>query len=1178
MTFGHFSPPLNRFRFFRGLTVAGLCLMVVQLWALPESARATPAASAISDPANLWTMSTSERTLAHPLHIEGRVSYYDPGFKLFWIERNDVGVYIPLSAAPPTLQTGQYVTIDGTITPSLGLRADSVVVHVLQENAPITPLASKGRINDLTALNSRIATTEGYVDSQLFVDADHIRLILIVENRPVVCWIKPDDPAHVPDWRGRLIRVTGLYSSRFDPTETTTTIEFWLGHQSDLQVLGTLSDNVAFRRPVTPINELFRTSPGTAVHIRGTIEKHQVGEAMTVRDATGQVEVHSIQQERLPVGSEVEAVGEVAFSSAQVVVDTALYRSAKALPAPKPDSTTNAASAPNAPLQTVAQIRALDADEAAQGRPVKINGMVTWSLPESDFFFLEDLTGGVRVYYDRAKTGTISYGKYFNLTGVTRAGRFTPAVDLRDFTDLGSMSHPAAKPITLDQAMTGREDAEWVELRGFVHDIVSQGDWRWIHVTTPSGDFTGHLQNPVNFVVNPGSLIRIRGVCETNLDADGHITGITLRVPFIHDITIEEDAPADYYDLPRHSLADLERLSAGQTMMRVRVTGTVVHGVPGQNVYLQDGNKGMLLLTNETVLLTPGDQLEAVGILGRDGARTVLRETVFRRTGAGPAPEPLVLTNAQHLAPNADNRLVRLRGTLIDVLRRPTQLRLTLQQENTLFEVTLDHPPAKAAKLNLPVGAGLEVTGIYRLVLDDSRQSHGFQLLLRTPADVRIYSPAKLWTVQRALAIAAILAGCVLLGIAWIRSLRQQVQRQTRQIREQMEQQARLEAEVQRATRLASLGGLAGGIAHDYNNLLTIIMGNLSFMKFNPLVMNTEGERIRDIEQGAIRARDLTRQLLTFAEGGDPLRTATDIFATVRGAAERVVGGTNVRCVFEIAPDLKRAYVDQEQIVQVVQNLVRNAVQAMPEGGTIRIVLSNVEVADGSFAPPHGSYVKLTVTDAGEGIPPDALTRIFDPFFSTRNSNGGLGLATAYSIVKKHGGHIEAHSTVGHGATFSVWLPAAAAETSVPAALPSEIKPAPPAPNAAPARVLLMDDEDSIRRLGSMLLQRMGLEPTTVADGASALKELESAQNAGRPFSLLILDLTIPGGMGGKDTIEAIRKTGSQVPAIVCSGYSRDPVLADFTAYGFQAMIAKPYQVSHLTETIQRFLPQAGKV
>ena len=1149
--------------------------MTGPLFAAAGSSPATPTVPTITDPADIWSMPTNEKTIAHSLHIEGRVSYYDPGFKLFWIERNDAGVYILLSTAPPPLKTGQYVMIDGTITPSLGLRADSVVVRVLQENAPVTPLASAGRINDLTALNSRIVTAEGYVDSQLLVDADHVRLILIVENRPVICWIKPDDPAHVPDWRGRLIRVTGLYSSRFDPTQTSTTIEFWLARQTYLQVLGTLADNAEFLRPETPINELFRTSPGAAVHIRGTIETHQVGRAMTVRDATGQVEVRSIQQERLPVDSEVEAVGKVAFSNAQVVVDTALYRPAKALPGSA--AAPNAAPESNAPLQTVAQIRALGADEAAQGRPVQINGMVTWALPESDFFFLQDLTGGVRVYYNRAKTGSISYGKYFNLTGVTRAGRITPAVDLRDFTDLGSMSHPPAKPITLDQAMTGREDGEWVELRGFVHDIKSQGDWRWIHITTPLGDFTGHLQNPVNFVANPGSLIRIHGVCETNLDAGGHISGITLRVPFLHDIVIEEDAPADYYDLPRHSLADLERLSAGQTMMRVRVTGTVIHAVAGQAIYLQDGNKNMLLLTQETEPLVPGDQLEAVGILGRNGARTVLRETVYRRKGAGSAPEPLVLTDAQHLAPNADNRLVRLRGTLIDVLRRPNQLRLTLQRENTLFEATLENPPPDAEKIDLPVGAGLEVTGIYRLVLDDSRQSHGFQLLLRSPADVRIYSPAKLWTVQRALAVAAILAGCVLLGIAWIRALRQQVHRQTKQIRTQLEKQARLEAEIQRAARLASLGGLAGGIAHDYNNLLTIIMGNLSFMKFNPLVMNTESERIRDIEQGAIRARDLTRQLLTFAEGGDPLRTATDVFATVRSAAERVVGGTNVRCVFEIAPDLKRAYVDQEQIAQVVQNLVRNAVQAMPGGGTIRIVLANAEVADGSYAPAHGSYVKLIITDAGEGIPPDALPRIFDPFFSTRNSSGGLGLATAYSIVKKHGGHIEAQSTVGHGTTFTVWLPVAPApEKSLPLP-PSEIKPAAPASDVAPARVLLMDDEDSIRRLGSMLLQRMGLEPTTVADGASALKELEAAKNAGRPFSLLILDLTIPGGMGGKDTIEAIRKTGSQVPAIVCSGYSRDPVLADFTAYGFQAVVTKPYQVSYLTETIQRFLPQAGK-
>ncbi len=1120
----------------------------------------------ITDPAMVWAMPSEEKVLQHPLRIEGRVSYYDPGFRIFWIERNQVGVYVQLSGNPPLLHTGQYVVIEGKITPNRGLSAADVSVQVVDEKAPVTPLETAGRINDLTAFHGRVVTVEGYVDSQQLIDAEHLRMILIVENRPVFCWVKPDDPNRVPDWQGQFVRVTGLYSRRFDPTQTSASIELWLGRQDGVTALGTLENKAEFNQPVTPIAELYAVRPGTAVRVRGLVETQRIGIAMTVRDATGQVEIRSIQQRHLQAGSPVEVIGRVTtLSSGQWVLDPALYR-----PAPVAAKESDAVPpAEDGLLKTVAQIRALGVEEAALGRPVEITGMVTWSLPESDFLFLQDLTGGVRVYYDRAKTGDIRYGKYFQIRGVTRAGRVAPAVELREFTDRGSMSHPPAKPITLEQALTGREDGEWVELRGFVHDTVSEGDWRWINVTSPAGNFTGHLQNPVNFVANPGSLIRIHGVCETKADADGRITGITLRVPFLHDITIEEDAPPDYYDLPRRPLGDLAQLSGGQNMLRVRVTGTVQSAVPGQSVTLEEGHTGLLLLTHETQPLQPGDRIEAVGILGREGVRTILREAVWRKTGTGPAPEPLVLEEAKRLEPAADSRLVRLRGTLIDVFRRYGQTRLTLQQGNTLFDAILDQPIG-GARLNLDLGAGLDVTGIYKLVFDDTRQSRSFQVQLRTPEDVRVYAPARLWTVQRALTVSAILGGCVLLGLAWIRALRRQVLQQTDQMRGQIEQQARLEAEVQRAARLESLGVLAGGIAHDYNNLLTVIMGNLSLMKFNPLVMGTESERVREIEHGTLRARDLTRQLITFAEGGEPMCVATNLSEIVHQAVQRVLVKTNIRCAYDIATDLRPALVDAEQIAQAVQNLLHNAMEAMPNGGLVRIVLANAAVDAGFFGLTPGHYLTLNIIDTGEGIPPDALPRIFDPFFTTKTSGGGLGLATVYSIIKKHRGHIQVQSRVGQGTTFSLWLPATEALLqSAPAGLPPPVQ---RASAALPARVLLMDDEDSIRRLGVILLQRMEFEPTAVADGASALREFEAARNAGRPFSLLILDLTIPGGLGGKATLEAIRKIDAEIPAIVSSGYSRDPVMANFRDHGFQAVVPKPYDIAKFTETIRQLV------
>lgn len=1108
-------------------------------------------------------MPTEEKSLRHPLRIEGRVNYFDAGFKMLWLERDGASVYIQLSASPPALRNGQYVVIEGSIIPNQGLNATEVKVSVVMEKAPIEPLNTRGRINDLVALGSRIVQAEGYVDSQQVIDAEHVRLILIAENRPVICWVRPDDPQRVPDWRGRFVRATGLYSGRFDPSKTRMTVELWVGAQADLQILGTLQSNALFDRPQTPTDEIHRFAPGTWVKVRGSLEAHQPGESLTIRDETGQVEATSIQSERVEPGAIVEAVGQIKQTDGWTL-ENAIYRKIDQ-PAPL------AGKAPEGggPLLRVADIRALGQAEAAAARPVDITGMVSWSLPESDILFLQDASGGIRVRYDRAKTGAIPYGKYFNIKGVTRAGQPAPLVELHTYVDLGSMSHPRARPITLEQAFTGQPDGEWVELRGFLRRTESEGDWRWIHVATPSGEFVGHLQSPVNFVANPGALIRMHGVCEATVGPDGRISGITLRVPFLHDIAVEQEAPANYYDLPRRALEDLALLGTGSDMLRVRVTGTVLHALPGRQIYLDDGRASLRIFTYEKEELQPGDLIEAVGILGREGVHTVLREAVYRRTGNAAAPSPKELNETRALDPASDLRLVRVRGTLLDIFHGPRQTKLTLQQGETNFEAVLDHRPGETPP-RFDRTAELEVTGIYRVTYDDSRQARGFELLIRSPGDVTLFMPAPLWTVRRALTVMALLAGCLLLGLAWITALRRRVLRQTEQIRKQMEQQARLEAELQNAARLESLGSLAGGIAHDYNNILTIILGNLSLMKLEPRVMAIEGQRMGEIERGVMRARDLTRQLLTFASGGEPHRTAVDFSLVTRQAAEAVGRETGTQAELVAEPGLWSVGADRDQLFLAVQNLVRNAAQAAPAGGVVRLVLANETITSGGLAP--GRYVRLSVTDTGAGIPADILPRIFDPYFSTKKGARGLGLATTHSIVNKHGGSIEATSTPGKGATFTLWLPVAIATEERPPMAP----PAPPAPaTGASPRILLMDDEESIRFLGGMLLERMGLDATLVADGENALREFEAAQKAGRPFSLLIFDLTIVGGMGGKQAISAIRRLDPQVPAIVSSGYSSDPVMANCQNHGFQAAVSKPFDVALLAEAVRRFVPQA---
>ena len=376
----------------------------------------------------------------------------------------------------------------------------------------------------------------------------------------------------------------------------------------------------------------------------------------------------------------------------------------------------------------------------------------------------------------------------------------------------------------------------------------------------------------------------------------------------------------------------------------------------------------------------------------------------------------------------------------------------------------------------------------------------------------------------------------------------------------------KLEDEVIKAQKFESIGLLAGGIAHDFNNILTAIIGSVSLAKVRAAKGNDVLDLLEELEKASMRAKDLTHQLLSFSKSGAPLKKVVSLEHILKDPAGFALRGSNVQCEFTLQPNLQTVEADEGQIGQVVQNLAINAREAMPNGGTIHIAAENVDIRDTSALPlKPGPYVKVSVRDEGTGIAEADLKKIFDPYFTTKQRGSGLGLTTTYSIVRKHDGHITVESRLGQGTTFIFYLPAC----GKPAAAPKQ---ADVAPVSGKGRILLMDDEATIRALGSRVLASSGYEVELAEEGADAVAKYKKALEGGRPFDLVILDLSVIRGMGGKEAIGKLREVHPEVKAIVSSGYSTDPVMSDYKTFGFSSLIAKPYSVRELTETIHRVI------
>ena len=377
-----------------------------------------------------------------------------------------------------------------------------------------------------------------------------------------------------------------------------------------------------------------------------------------------------------------------------------------------------------------------------------------------------------------------------------------------------------------------------------------------------------------------------------------------------------------------------------------------------------------------------------------------------------------------------------------------------------------------------------------------------------------------------------------------------------------------LDEQLQQTQRMESIGTLAGGIAHDFNNLLQGVFGYLQMAR---LLIDDRKKAIgmlEQAEQALMMSVNLSSQLLTFAKGGKPVKKQIGLKPVIDNSVKFALSGAWAEANLDIAADLWQVMADEGQLAQVIQNIVLNANEAQPNGGTIAITAVNVNIPKGmkQALPDGGRYVLIAVRDSGLGIPPQHLTRIFEPYFTTKQRGSGIGLATSYSIIKNHGGTIEVASETNKGSTFSIYLPAA--ETDGQTANSAVIG------KVAPhlGRILLLDDEEVVRTVVMEMLTALGHEVECAAEGKEAIEKFLLARKTGRSFDLLIFDLTVKGGMGGEEAIRRIQEIEPHVTAVVSSGYSDSPVLSDFRAYGFSASLQKPFTIEAVNDCLNTLL------
>ncbi len=740
---------------------------------------------------DLWGVPKPKLAEPFRLDTEFRALYYDPFWNLLWGQSGSKSFFWQPGNKPLPFQTGDLVRIEGRFVPKEGLNPDLLTVIVLKRDMEMKPLVSVDSLKNPLEFHARFIELKGYVNSQAMTDPRHLQFDLSVDGLNVLVTVLLREGEPVPQVADSIVRVKGVFMPTVNSQGKVTSGALWSGSTSFLNIEGELENLAIFEQPAVRIENLGGMAGGAVVNISGVVHSVDPGNSVTIRDSTGQVTLFTRQKKPLQKGWRVEAFGKVRSENGALALKEGFYRvaaSQKAQADPAADQPSR--------LRLIDRIYELEPHEAAEGREVGLSGVVTWANPNARFFYLQDATNGIRVRMKDNIPDPPQVGRGVFVRGVTVEGDFSAEVETDQIDALEWRSLAPAQLVTLEQALTGVNHAQWIQMQGYIRDVKSEGAFTELYLTTAAGEFVAHLPYDPKLADLRGSVVRLSGVCSALANQRKQLTGVQLWVPSSENLRVDEPVPEDPFTVPLKTIESLRQFNPMESLTRrIRIEGVVLYQKPGVLLYLQQGEQGILVLSRDKQVVKPGDRVEAVGFVGRESNRILLREADLRVVGSeqGGAPKPAVIKDVSVIDPELDGRLVRVDGTLVEVVDLEEKTLLRLQNGTTFFEAFLDRAEG-AAEPDWRQGSLLGLTGVYIVSFDEYRELRSFYLQLRSKADVELLREPAWWSVQNLVVLTIALVVVAILFLLWVRVLRRQVARQTSRIREQLQEKTALEA------------------------------------------------------------------------------------------------------------------------------------------------------------------------------------------------------------------------------------------------------------------------------------------------------------------------------------------------------------------------------------------------